>query len=210
VIGNGKRQQGKKTRQGRSGGATYDKTPINPYPKSNTAKQKRNLVRPSPQCAPHSHHRAHAIHHRQRQWQRQDVVHWELRILDQMLGDDLTHRVRVDESDVEDKGNEMVVQDYGLEVQVKGNEGPGGKVREEAVEGSDRIEVFGASVLHHVQGTGWLISSRGNTRVASRGRVRRKSIPLHGIEHKHNTAVDHVPLVPGHIIDRLRDPGAFR
>jgi len=76
-----------------------------------------------------------------------------------MLGDDLADRVRADESNVEDKRDEVVVQDYWLQVEIKRNESPGGEIGEEAVERGDGVEVFGAAVLHHVEGTGRLISS---------------------------------------------------
>ena len=45
------------------------------------------------------------------------------------MGDDhLADGVGVDEADVEDKGDEVVVQDDGLEVEISGNEGPGCEV----------------------------------------------------------------------------------
>lgn len=50
-----------------------------------------------------------------------------------MSGDDLADGVGVYETDVEDEGDEMVVEDYGVEVEVDWDEGPDGEEREETV-----------------------------------------------------------------------------
>lgn len=68
-----------------------------------------------------------------------------------MRDNDLTDRIGVDQTDVEDKGNEMVVQNDGLEVEVDGDEGPGGEIREEAVQGGNGVFGFLATSLHHVE-----------------------------------------------------------
>ena len=51
-----------------------------------------------------------------------------------MGDDDLTNRIGVDKPDVEDKGDEMMVKDYRLKVEVEGDERPGYKVRSETQE----------------------------------------------------------------------------
>ena len=51
-----------------------------------------------------------------------------------MGGDNLADRVGVDEADIEDKRNEVLVQDDRLEVKVEWDECPGHEKREEAVE----------------------------------------------------------------------------
>lgn len=75
-----------------------------------------------------------------------------------MGDDDLTDGVGVDKTDVEDKGDEVVVQDYGLQVEVDGDEGPGDEVREETVEWGDGVLGGLAAGLHHVEGAGSSIS----------------------------------------------------
>lgn len=52
-----------------------------------------------------------------------------------MGDDDLADGVGVDEADIEDKGDEVVVQDDRLEVEIEGDEDPGHEIRYEAVEG---------------------------------------------------------------------------
>lgn len=69
-----------------------------------------------------------------------------------MCDDDLTDGVGVDEPNVEDKGDEMVVEDDGLEVEVEGDEGPGCEVRKETIERFDGVFGFFAAVLHYVVG----------------------------------------------------------
>jgi hypothetical protein len=46
--------------------------------------------------------------------------------------DDLADGVGVDEADEEDEGDEVVVQDDGLQVQVDGDDEPGDEARDEA------------------------------------------------------------------------------
>lgn len=52
-----------------------------------------------------------------------------------MRDDDLADGVGVYEADEEDEGDEVVVQDDGLEEQVDGDDEPGDEVRDEAEEG---------------------------------------------------------------------------
>ena len=64
-----------------------------------------------------------------------------------MLDDDLAHGVGVDEADVEDKGNQVVVKYDRLKVQVRGDEGPGHEIRDEAVKGQvERFILLAADV----------------------------------------------------------------
>lgn len=51
-----------------------------------------------------------------------------------MRDDDLADGVGVDEADEEDEGDEVVVQDDGLQEQVDGHDEPGDEVRDEAEE----------------------------------------------------------------------------
>lgn len=78
-----------------------------------------------------------------------------------MCGDHLADAVGVDEADVEDKRNEMLVEDDWLEVEVEGNEYPGQEDRKEAVEGGfDRLVSLFAD-FHYVECTGCDISDGG-------------------------------------------------
>lgn len=52
----------------------------------------------------------------------------------QVSRDHLTDRVCVDEASIEDKGNEMLVENNGLEVQVGGDKDPGREERDKTVE----------------------------------------------------------------------------
>ena len=45
-----------------------------------------------------------------------------------MLGDDLAHGVRVDEANVENKRDEVMIQDHRLKVKVSRHKGPGRQV----------------------------------------------------------------------------------
>ena len=69
-----------------------------------------------------------------------------------MRNDDLANRVGVDEADVEYKGDEMMVKDDGLEIEVERDKGPSGEVGDEAVEGFDRVFAFFTSMLHYIVG----------------------------------------------------------
>lgn len=66
----------------------------------------------------------------------------------------LANRVGVDEAHVEYKGDEVVVEDDGLEIKVDGNESPSGEVGDEAVERFDRVFGCLTPVLHYIVGAG--------------------------------------------------------
>ena len=50
-----------------------------------------------------------------------------------MLGDDLAHRIRVDETNVENKRDEVVIQDHRLKVEVSRHQCPGRKVGQKTI-----------------------------------------------------------------------------
>lgn len=82
----------------------------------------------------------------------EDVGHGEAG-LGQMCGNHLADRVGVDEGNVEDKGDEVVVKNDGVEFEVGGNEDPSCEEREEAIKGGDGVLVSCATGGHHVEGT---------------------------------------------------------
>ena len=68
------------------------------------------------------------------------------------MGDnDLSDRVGVDEAEVEGEGNEVVVEDERVVVEVDGDEGPGAEVGEEGEERGERREPLGLSGLRDVE-----------------------------------------------------------
>lgn len=76
----------------------------------------------------------------------------------QVGDDDAADGVSVYEAGVEDEGDEVVVEDFGLEVEVGGDEDPGGGEGEEAEEGDAGTLATGAAGFHHVEGAGIYIS----------------------------------------------------
>jgi len=79
------------------------------------------------------------------------IAAWETRF-GQMRDNDAAHTVGVDEAGVEDKGDEVVVQDDGLEIEVCGNEKPGGGEGEKSEEGDAGALATGAAGFHDVMG----------------------------------------------------------
>lgn len=63
---------------------------------------------------------------------------WKLRVFGQMPDDDLADGVGIDESDVTDKGNEVVMQDHRLKVQVQRHVYPGDEIGAKAIKGLPR------------------------------------------------------------------------
>lgn len=69
-----------------------------------------------------------------------------------MSCDHLAHAVGVDEAHVEDKGDEVLVEDYWLEMEVHGDEDPGCEDGEEPVEGLDGVFASFTADVHDVHG----------------------------------------------------------
>ena len=69
-----------------------------------------------------------------------------------MGDDDLADGVGVYESNVEDEGNEMLMQDYGLEEEVSSDDRGSSEEGEEAVERGDGVSGVLATGLHYVEG----------------------------------------------------------
>ena len=113
-----------------------DETSINPNPQSYSQKHKADLIDSTAQRArPQSDGRTDAVDDGQCEWEREDVVHGEFWVFDQVGCYDGADRVGVYEADVECKGDQMVEKNDRLEVEVDGDEEPGRRVREEAYEG---------------------------------------------------------------------------
>ena len=173
----------------------------------------------------------HAVEERQEHY----VVVGEL-LLEHVREDDLRDRLRVEQADEENEGDEVVVQDRRLQVEVGGYQGPGVEEGEVAEEGAVRVLGARAACFYHVLGAGSssavLSRSRGgeggdNTKGRKRGGVglgrrrgkrkdgtlrdaRRQVSPLRGVEHEHYATVDHVPFVPGEVVEGIGDEGMRR
>lgn len=64
----------------------------------------------------------------------------------------MTDAVGVDEPDIEDEGDEVVVEDHGLESEIRGDEDPGCEDGQEPVEGLDGVLASFAADVHDVHG----------------------------------------------------------
>lgn len=108
---------------------TYHETPINPNPQPKTQKHKRNLAQPTTHLQdtprPETQPGSQIIHHRINKRQEEDIK-VRKRGLDEVGGDHLADRVRVYQPHEEEEGDEVVLQDRGLEVEVGRDEGPHG------------------------------------------------------------------------------------
>lgn len=94
-----------------------------------------------------------------------------------------TNGIRVHESGVEDERNEMVVQDNRLQVEICRDEGPCSCESEETVEGVTGVLAASATGFHDVVCAG------------------------NGAVDQYDTTVDHVPFVPGEVVDGVGDHG---
>lgn len=98
-------------------------------------------------------------------------------LLEQMRRDHAADRVGVDEADENGEGNEVVVEDKGLQLQVGEHEEPDSKDGAEAEEGAARVLTAGAAGADDVEGR------------------------LKGVEDEDNGALDEVPVGKGQIVD---------
>jgi len=116
--------------------------------------------------------------------QDEDVVHRK-RGLGQVRGDHLADGVGVDKADVEDKGHEVCVQDCRVEAQIRDDKRPGPEERDEAEQGRKRVLATSASGAEDVQRAG------------------------DGVEDEDQAAVEHVPFVPGEVVESVREEGGL-
>ena len=79
-------------------------------------------------------------------------MHWEFRILGEVRGYHEADGVGVDQADVEHEGDDMVLEDDWLQVEVCRYEGPCDEVREQAVKWFHRVLFLVSLYLHDVQG----------------------------------------------------------
>jgi hypothetical protein len=80
-------------------------------------------------------------------------------------GDHLAYAVCVDQADVESEGDQVVVEDAGLEREVGCDEGPGGEEWDEAEEGGVGVFAAFATRGHDVRRT---VFARERTKVSIR------------------------------------------
>jgi hypothetical protein len=73
--------------------------------------------------------------------------------LNEMCSDDLAHGISVNETSKEDKGYEMVVQDFRVEVEIHRDESPGRKEWDESYKGISRFVAGCATCLYYVLAT---------------------------------------------------------
>ena len=112
------------------GNKTYHKTPINPDPHPQHTKQVRNAIPPitqgtgPPQPNRLLQPRSQTIHYPICQRKSQHIIVREVQ-LNKMRGDDLSHRISINETGEEHEGHEVVVENLGVEVEVGRDEGPG-------------------------------------------------------------------------------------
>ena len=104
---------------------THDEAPVNPDPQPQTQKHKRNLINAVPQRArPRTDRRTDRVEQPVRERDDERVAIGKV-VFDEVCGDHLPDAVGVNEADVKDEGDEVVVEDDGLEVEVQGDEDPG-------------------------------------------------------------------------------------
>lgn len=100
--------------------------------------------------------------------------------LDKMGSNHLAHAVSVNDTGKHDEGNQMVVQNGGLQVKVSSHHSPDAEKGAEAKKSATRAVATGASSADNV--------ARG----------------LKGIEDEDDAALDEVPLTEGHVVDPRR------
>ena len=114
-----------------------------------------------------------------------------------MRDDHAAHRVRVDETSVEDERNQMVMQDHRLQVQVRRDEDPSRPEGKKTQESDSRLLTTGTTRLHYV-----LRAVSLSAYCFVQWQV---FIPRNSVKHEHNSSIDHVPFVPCQIVQHLRN-----
>lgn len=115
---------------------------------------------------------------------------------------DLPDAVGVDEAGEEDEGDKVGFEDAGLEVEVGWDEDPGGKEWEKAQEGNTSALASGVAGLEDIEGTAERIRDDCGADVWRR-------VPGDGVEDEDYAAVNHVPLIPGQIVQKLGNEGVM-
>jgi hypothetical protein len=117
------------------------------------------------------------------------------------MGDDhAADGIGVDKSSIESEGDEMLTKDHWLQIEIEWDEGPCSSKSKEAKEGDASALTAGTACLHNIQRT---------ANVRKRSIPRQRDLPHDSVEDQHDTAIDHVPLVPSEVINRIRDEVEF-
>lgn len=117
--------------------------------------------------------------------------------------DDLADGVGVYEAGEEDKRDEVVEENDGLEIQVYGNERPGCEEGEEAEESDASALAAGAAGVEDVEGA---VHSSLEEERSVEG-IGKGWVPLDGVEDEYDAAVHHIPLVPRQRVESLGNEG---
>ncbi len=109
-----------------------------------------------------------------------------------MGDDDLSDRVGVDQSDVENKWDEMVVEDNGLLVEIERHENPCREERKKPFERWYRVLTIFFADFDDIQYT---IPCKFS--ISPHHQEHGGDLPLSGIEDQDSSSIYHVPLVKG-------------
>lgn len=162
---------------------TYHETSIDTNGSTQGRKHERHLAaRPdSKHTGPETKEGTDAVEHRQNQWDHEDIEVRETGF-DQMSHDNAAHGVGIDEADVQQEGDQMVLQDMRLQVQIRRDEDPDSNDGQEAIQGLEGILAAFSPGLHDMK----------DTRA--------------GGEEEDHRAIEQVPLGKVHVVDRLGQP----
>lgn len=133
-----------------------DETAVNTNSKTEAHEYKGDLVCAVSQCRWPAQskvlfqHWSKAVNDAEEEGRDEDVGPGELGFR-QVSCDHFTDRVCVDEASIEDEGDEMLVEDDGLEVQVGGDEDPGREERDKTVEGGHWRLVLQTALSQYVE-----------------------------------------------------------
>lgn len=160
---------------------TYHKAAVNTKPQTQAEENKHNRANTIPnRTRPETKGRPKTVKNTKGKRTHKDIEVWE-GALHQVSDNHPADGVRVDESDIHAKRNQMVLQDGRLQIQVCRGESPHHKDREKAVQRLDWIQAALRPNAHDVD----------DTRA--------------GGEEEEDPAVDQIPLREGHLIHPLRD-----
>lgn len=162
---------------------TYHETSIDTNGNTQGHKHERHLAaRPdSKHTGPETKEGTGAVEHRQNQWDHEDIEVRETGF-DQMPHDYAAHGVGIDEADVQQEGDQMVLQDMRLQIQIRRDEDPDSNDRQEAIQGLEGVLTAFSPGLHDMK----------DTRT--------------GGEEEDQRAIEQVPLRKVHAVDRLGQP----
>jgi hypothetical protein len=118
-----------------------------------------------------------------------------------MCGDDLSHGICVHQACEEDKGNEMVVQNLRVEVEVSWNQSPGHEEWDEAKESATRLVTAISADFDDIEGAFQCQLAYISYVADSR---------LDRIQHQNKSTLDHIPLVKWKVVYILGNESVFR